>query len=50
MKYEPVPVGEDDAVEGREGKRAKGGGGMTLEEYEAILDEDHTYDDVSLDI
>lgn len=48
VKFEPVPDGEDDAGEGRESKRAKGG--MTLEEYEATLDEDHTFDDVSLDI
>ncbi|KAJ3987298.1 hypothetical protein F5890DRAFT_1472383 [Lentinula detonsa] len=47
VKYQAVEDETDVVSEDRESKRAKRG--MTLEEYEAMLDEDHTFDDIDLD-
>ncbi|KAE9410642.1 hypothetical protein BT96DRAFT_984149 [Gymnopus androsaceus JB14] len=48
VKYEPLDGdSEEPGSESPESNRTKGG--LTLEEYEAALDEDHTFDDIDLD-
>ncbi|KAJ3856364.1 hypothetical protein EV368DRAFT_71684 [Lentinula lateritia] len=47
VKYQHYGEEPDFTAEDRGNKRVKRG--MTLEEYEAVLDEDHSFDDIDLD-